>query len=163
MGQVFKILSESESDTILIGETLGKLLKPPITIALSGPLGSGKTVFVRGVAKGLGIIRVRSPSFLIMLKYKGDKYPLFHLDLYRIDNWEELITLGILEILETGIVAVEWAEKAKEILPNRRIEITLKFVNDKRMISIKAVGDSEPTIQKLVANLPNRLKGKVPD
>ena len=163
MGQVYKLISESEEDTILIGETLGKLLRPPITIALSGPLGSGKTVMVRGIARGLGIQKIRSPSFLIMLKYRGNKYHLFHIDLYRIDNWEELVPLGIFEVMEKGIVAIEWAEKAKEILPTTRFEITLDFSNGKRIIEMKGMGKAESVLIDLLSTLPDRLKGKVPD
>lgn len=123
-----------------VGERLAKRLKPPAIIALAAPLGGGKTVFVQGLAKGLGIKeRVTSPTFVLERIYRvpGKKYWFYHYDLYRITPADLLID-EILENAKDNIVAIEWSEKMKERLPKwaLRVEIKLKS-NDQREISIK--------------------------
>ncbi len=161
--QAIQYTSHAEHETLALGEALAQYLKPPMTIALFGPLGSGKTVFVRGIARGLGISRVRSPSFLIMLKYPGKEQPLYHLDLYRLEDWEELIHLGILEVFEYGLVAVEWADRILDLLPPDRIEVRLDFFNRGRRLSLQATGPrSSQVIQALVNQITPRLRSRNP-
>jgi len=106
------ILSNSEAETILEGEKLGGRLLPGAVVALYGELGAGKTAFTRGIAAGLGIgMNVSSPTFTIVNEYPG-KTPLFHFDMYRLENEGELFDIGWDDYLERGgVCVVEWSEK----------------------------------------------------
>jgi tRNA threonylcarbamoyladenosine biosynthesis protein TsaE len=108
------IATASADETRRLGETLARLLHPGDLLALSGELGAGKTVFVQGLAAGLGSdpsALVTSPTFVILHEYPGP-IPLFHFDFYRLGRPEEVLALGFEEYVEDeGICAVEWAEK----------------------------------------------------
>lgn len=108
------VFSLSEQETYEFGLTLGRQLEGGERIVLSGDLGTGKTVFVRGVAAGLDIAPqdVGSPSFTLIHEYKGGRFPLFHVDLYRVESDEELATLGLEELLDSdAAIVVEWGER----------------------------------------------------
>ncbi|OGP63237.1 MAG: tRNA (adenosine(37)-N6)-threonylcarbamoyltransferase complex ATPase subunit type 1 TsaE [Deltaproteobacteria bacterium RBG_13_49_15] len=110
----------SPEQTRAIGRKLGEAVKSGAVIALTGDLGSGKTVFVKGIADGIGKSdedEVTSPSFALIHEYAG-RLPLFHVDLYRIENRSDIGELGLEEILESGgVVAIEWADRiGKEAL-----------------------------------------------
>ncbi len=112
-GSVRQVTSSAEQ-TETLGESLAGALAPGDLIVLTGPLGSGKTRFVAGLARGLGApSRVRSPSFTLLNEYRG-AHPLFHLDLYRVEP-ADVDGLGLDELLEEGVLAAEWGEK----LPRR--------------------------------------------
>ena len=115
-------------DTIKLGEIIGKTLTPGSIIALRGDLGAGKTVLVKGIARGLGIEdEPVSPTFVIMNAYEG-AIPLYHFDLYRISGADELMGIGADEFLfGEGVSAVEWAERVDEILPEYTIYIDIKI------------------------------------
>ncbi|MBI4722455.1 MAG: tRNA (adenosine(37)-N6)-threonylcarbamoyltransferase complex ATPase subunit type 1 TsaE [Candidatus Stahlbacteria bacterium] len=135
------ILSNSAEDTEKIGEQMGKKLNPGDVVALYGELGVGKTVLVKGIAKGLGCsAMVKSPSFVYMHEYSG-RVPIFHIDLYRVSTTTDIITLGIDEVLKNSdsICLVEWAERAKGLLPERKvISVEIKILNENsREITIK--------------------------
>lgn len=139
-----KFISESEKDTFAIGARLSKTLSPGNVVAFFGDLGSGKTVFVRGMADGLKLSsRVSSPTFTIVNEYLGD-LPLFHFDMYRISSSEELFDLGWEDYLNRGgICAVEWSENIKEALPENTIIVTFKKTGDNsREITIDGWKDS---------------------
>jgi tRNA threonylcarbamoyladenosine biosynthesis protein TsaE len=105
------IESDSAEQTVRLGEALGEVCRIGDVILLEGPLGAGKTVFAKGVARGLGIDRVvRSPSFIILSRYPGP-VPLVHLDLYRVDGETAIEELGLDEQREEGVLLVEWGEK----------------------------------------------------
>ncbi len=138
-----QIKSKSPKETQKLGQELAKKLIGGEVIALFGDLGSGKTIFVQGLAKGLGIKRkVTSPTFVFMRQYPFSikKFPMtfYHLDLYRGQNDQDFEALGLEEIFAPDtIVVLEWAEKIKKELPKKRIEIKIEKVNDKtRRISI---------------------------
>lgn len=138
--------SPREQCTLLLGYTLGRLLEPGDILALRGELGAGKTLFVRGLAQGLGIppqTRVTSPTFTIINEYCG-RLRLFHLDLYRIGGPEELETLPWEESLfGSGVAAIEWPERIDPLLPTERIEIEIRITGDEsREILINAHGES---------------------
>lgn len=115
-------------ETIKLGEIIGKSLEPGSIIALRGDLGAGKTVLVKGIARGLGIEdEPVSPTFVIMNAYEG-RIPLYHFDLYRISGAEELIGIGSEEFLfGGGVSAVEWADRVEEIFPEYTIYIDIKI------------------------------------
>jgi len=109
--------------------------------SLYGDLGRGKTTFVQGFAKGLGInTRIISPTFIILRSYKLKKNNFFHIDLYKIQDEDEIKGLGIEEFLNNkkDIIAIEWAEKLGKFLPKKRIDVFFEDKGgDKRKISIK--------------------------
>ena len=133
-----EILSKSEAQTKKIAKLLAQeILKKPLKnkgaliIGLEGELGSGKTRFVQGFAKGLGIRkRLTSPTFVLMKKYKN----LYHLDCYRLNKPKDLLDLDFKEIISNpkNIVLIEWAEKVRRILPKDRIWIRFETVSSKK-------------------------------
>jgi len=135
-----RYLSRSPEETFLAGERLAKSLTSGSIVALSGDLGAGKTIFTKGIAKGLGVSdyrHVNSPSFVIVKEYKG-KIPLYHFDVYRLSEPCDLETVGYKEYFYgQGVSVIEWAEKVRELLPEKRIEITIRQTGDtKRTITI---------------------------
>src|SRR5450759_2272599 len=107
------MITNSESETADAGRRLAATLRAGSVVLLYGDLGAGKTAFVRGLADGLGVSRdeVRSPTFTLVQEYRGGRVPLFHVDLYRLDDWREIEDLGLDEIAVDGVLAIEWAEK----------------------------------------------------
>jgi tRNA threonylcarbamoyladenosine biosynthesis protein TsaE len=106
-------ISHSPADTEAFGERFGRAAQRGLVIALTGDLGAGKTRFVRGVARGLNIAgRVHSPTFTLVNEYGGGRLKLFHLDLYRLETPEQILSAGIEEYLSPdGVSVVEWAER----------------------------------------------------
>jgi tRNA threonylcarbamoyladenosine biosynthesis protein TsaE len=105
--------SASEAETTAAGRELGERLTAGAVVFLYGDLGAGKTAFVKGLAEGLGGARedVSSPTFTLVQEYRGGRVPLFHVDLYRLNDPREIDDLGLDEIAEAGVLAIEWAEK----------------------------------------------------
>ncbi|MEI6863170.1 MAG: tRNA (adenosine(37)-N6)-threonylcarbamoyltransferase complex ATPase subunit type 1 TsaE [Candidatus Omnitrophota bacterium] len=135
-------ISNSVKETMDFGEKLAKRLKKGDFIALVGDLGSGKTVFTKGIARGLGVKNARyvnSPTFVIIKEYNG-KLPLYHFDLYRLDHPGMLDAENFEEYFYgEGVSVVEWADKIKGLLPKKRWEIRMSVAGkDKRKINIKA-------------------------
>lgn len=128
--------TNSPRETITLAESLVKSIDSPVCIALFGELGAGKTVFVKGLAKGLGIEdTIKSPTFVLMRSYSG-RMNLHHIDLYRIKMGEEFLPFEE-TLMDEGITAIEWAERAEEFLPDRRIEVKFKMLSgDSREIAI---------------------------
>jgi tRNA threonylcarbamoyladenosine biosynthesis protein TsaE len=111
-------LSDSPERTREIAAALGRVAQPGDAILLSGPLGTGKTCFVQGLAAGLGVTHaVRSPTFVLLARYPGAT-PLVHLDLYRLEGRAAIEDLGVEEQLEDAVVAVEWGEKLGNFWPD---------------------------------------------
>jgi tRNA threonylcarbamoyladenosine biosynthesis protein TsaE len=110
-------VTHSENETADVARELAGALSAGDVILLYGDLGAGKTAFVRGLAKGLGVSsdEVTSPTFTLMQEYRGGRVPLFHVDLYRVNDSREIDDLGLDEIAADGVLAIEWAEK----LPSR--------------------------------------------
>jgi len=135
------IVTKSHKGTVLLGERIGKSLKPDNVVALSGELGAGKTTLIQGIAKGLGVKNwVTSPTFTIINEFEG-KLNLYHIDLYRINNIEEAEDLAIEEYFKKGgITVIEWADKIRPILPEGAVEINIKIVSEnERNFSIKGL------------------------
>jgi len=135
-----KLVFSSAEETKKLGLEFSKKLVPGAVVAISGPLGSGKTVLIQGICEGLGVKQlVTSPSFIIINEYPAEKFWVYHLDLYRLKNIPELINLGYEEYFYgNGVCLIEWAEKARELLPDDRIEIHLKILSEnQREITIQ--------------------------
>ena len=129
-----KCLSKSPGQTKKLGETLAKEIlkekkqKKAFVLGLKGDLGGGKTTFLQGFARGLGIKeKITSPTFIIMKKFSN----FYHFDCYRIRKPKELLDLGFKEIISNpqNIVAIEWAEKVRKILPKEVLILTFEFIN----------------------------------
>jgi tRNA threonylcarbamoyladenosine biosynthesis protein TsaE len=108
-----------------------------------GELGSGKTTMIKGIAIGLGVKEenlVKSPSFIMINEYKG-RYPIYHIDLYRIKNTEEILSIGLDDYLYgDGVCLIEWAEKAEKELPENIIKVELEVINpEERKITISGL------------------------
>ncbi len=132
-----KILTKSPSETKKLGEKIAK--NPPAVLALKGNLGSGKTTFIQGFAKGLGVKeKVLSPTFLILKKIPFKKNYFIHIDCYRIKDPKEILALGFKEMINQNIIAIEWPEIIKNILPKNTVFLNFKFIDkNKREITIK--------------------------
>src|SRR6204780_6014772 len=106
-------ISHSPAETESLGEKFGRAAQSGFVIALSGDLGAGKTQLVKGIARGLGIsARVHSPTFTLANEYGGGRLKLFHLDLYRLETPEQILSAGIEDYLPPdGVLVIEWAER----------------------------------------------------
>ena len=133
-------VTNSPSETEALGETLAGQLEPGTVIAFTGDLGAGKTAFVRGLARGLGVReRVTSPTFTIVNEYEGGRLPLFHFDMYRLGSADELFDIGWEDYLARGgVCAVEWSENVSDALDNDclRVDIRRSENDDQRIITI---------------------------
>lgn len=132
-----EILSKSPAETKKLGVKIAKQIKRGGVVCLYGDLGSGKTIFVQGLAKALGIKRrITSPTFLIIKNYGN----FYHLDMYRIDENSQLENLNLVEIFNkrSNIIAIEWADRIEKFLPSKRIDVYFKILSDnERKITIK--------------------------
>lgn len=140
-------ISSSPEETRVIGEKIGRTLKPGAVVCLYGELGAGKTCLIQGLARGLGVKEekeVKSPTFVLIREYEG-KVPIYHFDLYRIESEQELEGLGYEEYFYgRGVTLIEWAGKIEEHLPPNRIEIHLAFLEEnERRIEVIPRGDAE--------------------
>ena len=120
--------SQTEKDTYELGVETGKAAKPGDVYCLSGDLGTGKTVFTSGLAKGLGIeTPICSPTFTILQTYEEGRLPLYHFDVYRIADPDEMFEIGFDEYaFGQGVCMIEWGEQIKEILPDHTKYITIE-------------------------------------
>ena len=138
--------SRSPEDTLRLGIELAQKAQPGDVIALAGDLGAGKTVFTKGFAEGLGIEEpVNSPTFTILQIYEEGRIPLYHFDVYRIEDAEEMEEVGLDEYLEgNGVCLIEWAGRIADLLPAGtiivRIEKDLEKGVDYRRIMIDRAG-----------------------
>ena len=153
---MLKIISHSERETLKLGEKIVRFLVGGDIVCLFGNLGAGKTILVKGMAKGLGISQneVISPSFVLIREYlpagkqacpikkTKTKIALYHLDLYRLRNPKDILKLGYEEYLyNQGICVIEWAQRMKGFLPREFLKIELKIKsNTKRVILLIAKG-----------------------
>ena len=137
--------TNSAEETMRLGTRIGQKLPRSCVIALSGDLGCGKTTFVKGLARALGVnpSKVNSPSYVLIKEYSGEKGDMFHFDLYRLDKSESIFMLGLDDyFVQNGMLAIEWAEKAKDLLPDDYICITIKALSEKkRKFSFRARGN----------------------
>lgn len=136
-----KYISKSIEDTLTIAENIESEKFENMVICLDGELGSGKTVFVKGFAKALGIEdNITSPTFNIIKEYNSGELPLFHMDVYRLDEVEE--DIGIRDYFKkNGVTIIEWSEMIKKELPEERLEINFKIIGeDTRVLIFNPIG-----------------------
>jgi tRNA threonylcarbamoyladenosine biosynthesis protein TsaE len=138
--------TSSAEETLTVGKSIGEKLKGGEIILLIGELGTGKTIFVRGLALGVGvksIDEITSPTFTIIHQHDG-KFTLYHVDLFRITCAEELYNLGLEEIMSgSNIIAIEWAEKLGALTPKRCIKVFFQHLGgNKRSLLISIPSDS---------------------
>ncbi|MBW2367414.1 MAG: tRNA (adenosine(37)-N6)-threonylcarbamoyltransferase complex ATPase subunit type 1 TsaE [Deltaproteobacteria bacterium] len=136
-------ITRSAEKTAALGFAMGTRLSSSMIIALTGDLGSGKTAFVQGLARGVGVPEsyyVTSPSFTLVNEYPG-RIPLIHVDLYRIEEHTAIADLGLDDLLGSGVAAIEWAERMGQDLPGEYISVKLEILNDTtRKILLKGYG-----------------------
>ena len=131
----YKITSKSEQDTIAVAENLEAEKFPGMVICLNGELGCGKTVFTKGFAAALGIEdTITSPTFNIIKEYLNGEMPLYHMDVYRLEKTPD--STGLLDYFDKdGVVIIEWANLIEDYLPEERLDIFFKVVEeDKRVM-----------------------------
>ena len=151
--RLWSVVSSGESQTLELGKKLGRLLQQPTLVLLQGDLGAGKTVFARGVARGLGVdpeIPITSPTFTLMNHYSA-RLDLYHFDLYRLSDPDELIELGFDEYaFGSGVALVEWPEKLHNTeTPGLWVNLE-RIDNDQREIKFLLQGEAD---EELIATL----------
>ena len=138
-----RFITNTPEETEALGARLARALEPGAVVAFTGDLGAGKTAFVRGLARGLGIRdRVTSPTFTVVNEYEGGRLPLFHFDLYRLGSADELFDIGWEDYLARGgVCAVEWSERMEELLEPGTIRVDLRRGEDedRRVITVEGV------------------------
>jgi len=139
-------VSRSAEQTRRLGEHLGRLLQSGDVICLEGSLGAGKTCLTQGIGRGLGVTSaITSPTFIIVNEYPlpDRAYKLHHIDLYRVQTAVEACATGLEEYFYgDGVCVIEWAERVLDILPDDRLWITLRYIDDtKRELSLGAQGE----------------------
>jgi tRNA threonylcarbamoyladenosine biosynthesis protein TsaE len=144
---VIRLLTKSVDDTRALAAELAPLARAGDLVVLAGELGSGKTAFVQGFARGLGVDEpVTSPAFVLVRTYDSP-LPLVHLDVYRLDHLQELVDLGIAELLDDGAVTViEWGDVVAPALPADFLEVRIDVgdSDDERRLALRSVGPSWP-------------------
>ncbi len=122
----------SQAETIALGERLGRVLEDGDVLVLTGDLGAGKTQLTKGIAAGLGITAdVTSPTFTIQMVYEGGRLPLFHFDLYRLDEPDQLEDTGLFDVLgQEGVCVIEWGEQFSDEIGDARVDVFVTRKDD---------------------------------
>ena len=130
----YKITSRSIEDTMELAENIESEKFPGMIICLNGELGSGKTVFVKGFAKSLGLEEtITSPTFNIVKEYTSGEMPLYHMDVYRLEDGDE--SIGFNDYFNSdGVSIIEWSELISDILPEERLDIKFKVIDENTRI-----------------------------
>ena len=144
--QKIDITTHSVQETRELGQNIGRLISQPITLALIGDLGSGKTAFVQGLAQGLDVpadYYITSPTFTLINEYPG-RLALIHIDLYRLETVRDLEDIGLDELLyDQAVLAVEWADKLTENLADSYLSMQFEIIDDEyRKINLIAYGQN---------------------
>lgn len=144
-----RFVTASTEETIALGERLGALVRPGDVLVLTGDLGAGKTQLTKGMAAGMGIADdVTSPTFNILMVYEGGRIPLYHVDLYRLDDPDQLEDIGLYELLEgDGACVIEWGEQFSDEIGPERLDVVLT-----RLDGQAAAGEEPPREVRLVAH-----------
>jgi tRNA threonylcarbamoyladenosine biosynthesis protein TsaE len=136
---VTSLSATTPEQTASAGEALGRTLGPGDVVALYGDLGAGKTCFVQGLVRGLGVTtQATSPTFVLVNEYRG-RLPVHHVDAYRTGGLTELIDLGLLDLIDgDGVTLLEWADRAEPLLPARAVRVRIEGLGDEpRVVTIE--------------------------
>lgn len=160
MQEHIQITTRSAAETRKLGQIIGTHIDQPLHIALSGDLGSGKTVFVQGLAKGLDVPEqyyITSPTFTLINEYPG-RHALLHVDLYRIEQLNELGEIELEEVLEQdAVIAVEWAEKLSRAMLSDHLKLQFKLISDEiRQIDIFAYGQQAGNLIRALQKIQSK-------
>lgn len=148
----FEVVTHNEEETRGLGAKLGASLRQGDIVLLSGDLGTGKTCFTQGIGRGLAVEgQVNSPSFVLENQYQG-RETLFHVDLYRLEDVEELDDLGLWDYAERGVLVIEWPERGAELLPGDGLVIELRYGDGDRVRKLTFLARGERG-EELVAAL----------
>ncbi|MEW8977672.1 MAG: tRNA (adenosine(37)-N6)-threonylcarbamoyltransferase complex ATPase subunit type 1 TsaE [Symbiobacterium sp.] len=150
---MLRIISRSPDETLALGRWLGSRLRPGDFVALTGDLGTGKTALATGILAGLGVARTGgSPTFTLLWEYEG-RIPVYHWDVYRVDDPAELEDLGYEEYFfsETGVNLVEWADRVRELWPDDVLEIALSYGAgaEERVLAFTGAERYRPLLEEL--------------
>ncbi len=142
MSDAIVMRSATPSATRRIGERIGRMLRAGDVVLLSGELGAGKTVLAQGIGRGMGVADpIKSSSFVIMNEYEGAPLRLFHADLYRLEDPQQVAELALDELAERGVLVVEWPERALEEMPPEHLRLNLTYATARtREIAVEAHG-----------------------
>ena len=132
----YKYKSRNDIDTMELAQNIESEKFPNMVICLDGELGSGKTIFVKGFASALGITEnITSPTFNLIKEYNNGELPLFHMDMYRLED--DATSIGVEEYFEKGgVTIIEWADLIAENLPEERLDIKFKVVDENKRVLI---------------------------
>lgn len=144
-----RFVTASTEETIALGERLGKELRAGDVLVLTGDLGAGKTQLTKGIAAGMGVVDdVTSPTFNILMVYEGEQMPLYHFDLYRLDDPDQLEDIGFYDALEgDGPCVIEWGEQFSDEIGSERLDVYLTRLDDQA-----GVGEEPSREVRLVAH-----------
>lgn len=144
-----RFVTASTEETIALGERLGKDLRAGDVLVLTGDLGAGKTQLTKGIAAGMGVVDdVTSPTFNILMVYEGEQMPLYHFDLYRLDDPDQLEDIGFYDALEgDGPCVIEWGEQFSDEIGSERLDVYLTRLDDQA-----GVGEEPSREVRLVAH-----------
>ena len=136
--------SQSPEQTMDLGRIFARSLFPGDILAFWGELGAGKTCFIQGICRGLGVsekVYITSPTFVIINRYQG-RWPIYHFDFYRLSCQDEIIELGYEEFFfGQGVCLIEWADRAEELLPDEHVRILMQVISPtERRVEISAYG-----------------------
>ena len=141
-----------ETNTKTIAQQLSKISKKGDVFGINGNMGSGKTTFIRYFIQRISKVnKVPSPSYNIILPYDSNKSKIYHMDAWRLKNYNEALSLGITEMFDKSIFLIEWAEKIKTILPNNYLKLSIKNIKNKKVLKLE--GDEKWKIR--LKKLPN--------
>lgn len=144
-----RFVTGSREETIALGEKIGRSLEAGDVLVLTGDLGAGKTQLTKGIAAGMGVVGdVTSPTFTIEMVYEGAEMPLYHFDLYRLDDPDQLEDTGIFDVLGAdGVCSIEWGEQFAEEIGDARVDVFVTRLEDEA-----APGEEPPREVRLVAH-----------
>lgn len=144
-----RFVTGSREETIALGEKIGRSLEAGDVLVLTGDLGAGKTQLTKGIAAGMGVVSdVTSPTFTIEMVYEGAEMPLYHFDLYRLDDPDQLEDTGIFDVLGAdGVCSIEWGEQFAEEIGDARVDVFVTRLEDEA-----APGEEPPREVRLVAH-----------
>lgn len=146
-----RLILRTPEDTEALGKRLADLLKPGSVVALIGPLGAGKTALTQAVARGLGVTeRLSSPTFTVVQEYRSGRIPLYHFDVYRVNDPDDLFELGFEEYLHgDGACFIEWADLVEDMLPEDTIHIRLDYGGWEEERTCEISGADLPVLEEL--------------